>query len=26
MPSYKKKIPDQNDIWQLVHYMRGLAE
>ena len=26
MPSYKKKIPDQNDIWQLVHYMRTLAE
>lgn len=26
MPSYKKKIPDQNDIWQLVHYMRGLGE
>jgi len=26
MPSYKKKIPDQNEIWQLVHYMRGLAE
>jgi len=26
MPSYKKKIPDQDDIWQLVHYMRGLAE
>ncbi|MDZ4748251.1 MAG: cytochrome c [Saprospiraceae bacterium] len=26
MPSYKKKIPDQSDIWQLVHYMRGLAE
>mgnify|MGYP002682103323 FL=1 len=26
MPSYRKKIPDQNDIWQLVHYMRGLAE
>lgn len=26
MPSYKKKIPDQNDIWQLVHYMRGMAE
>jgi len=26
MPSYKKKIPDQDDIWQLVHYMRGMAE
>lgn len=26
MPSYKKKIPDQNDIWQLVHYMREMAE
>jgi mono/diheme cytochrome c family protein len=22
MPSYKKKIPDENEIWQLVHYMR----
>ena len=26
MPSYKKKIPDQDEIWQLVHYMRTLAE
>lgn len=26
MPSYKKKIPDTDDIWQLVHYMRTLAE
>lgn len=26
MPSYKKKIPDEADIWQLVHYMRGMAE
>ena len=26
MPSYKKKIPDEEDIWQLVHYMRTLAE
>ena len=26
MPSYKKKIPDQDDIWQLVHYMRTMAE
>lgn len=26
MPSYKKKIPDQDDIWQLVHYLRDLAE
>lgn len=26
MPSYKKKIPDQEEIWQLVHYMRTLAE
>lgn len=22
MPAYKKKIPDQEDIWNLVHYMR----
>ena len=22
MPSYKKKIPDQNDIWAVVNYMR----
>jgi mono/diheme cytochrome c family protein len=26
MPSFKKKLPDENDIWQLVHYMRTLAE
>ncbi|HEX5111615.1 MAG TPA: cytochrome c [Saprospiraceae bacterium] len=26
MPSFKKKIPDENDIWQLVAYMRTLAE
>ncbi|MBK9982303.1 MAG: cytochrome c [Saprospiraceae bacterium] len=26
MPSFKKKLPDQEDIWQLVHYMRTLAE
>ncbi len=26
MPSYKKKIPDQDEIWQLVHYMRTMAE
>ncbi len=22
MPGFKKKIPDDEDIWQLVHYMR----
>ncbi len=26
MPSFKKKIPDEEDIWQLVHYLRTLAE
>lgn len=26
MPAFNKKLPDQNDIWQLVHYMRTLAE
>ena len=26
MPSYKKKIPEEEDMWQLVHYMRGFAE
>ena len=26
MPSFKKKIADEEDIWQLVHYMRGMAE
>ena len=24
MPSYKKKIPDQNDIWAIVNYIRTL--
>lgn len=24
MPSYKKKIPDQNEIWAIVNYMRTL--
>ena len=24
MPSYKKKIPDQNEIWSLVNYMKTL--
>lgn len=24
MPSYKKKIPDENDLWALVSYMRTL--
>jgi mono/diheme cytochrome c family protein len=24
MPSYKKKIPDANDIWAVVNYMRTL--
>lgn len=26
MPSYEKKIPDQEDLWQLVHYMRTFAD
>jgi len=26
MPSFKKKIPDTDDIWQVVHYMRYLNE
>lgn len=26
MPSYKKKIPDQEDIWNVVNYMRTLAK
>ena len=26
MPSFKKKIPDQEDIWQIVHYLRTFAE
>lgn len=25
MPSFKKKIPDDNDIWTLVNYVRTLA-
>jgi mono/diheme cytochrome c family protein len=24
MPNYEKKIPDQDDVWQLVHYMREM--
>jgi mono/diheme cytochrome c family protein len=24
MPSFKKKVPDQNDIWAMVNYMRTL--
>jgi mono/diheme cytochrome c family protein len=24
MPSYKKKIPDANDIWAVVNYLRTL--
>jgi mono/diheme cytochrome c family protein len=24
MPSFKKKIPDQNDIWAVVNYMKSL--
>lgn len=24
MPNFEKKIPDQEDIWQLVHFMREL--
>ncbi len=24
MPAFKKKIPDQEDMWQLVHYMREM--
>lgn len=24
MPSFKKKIPDEDEIWQLVNYMRSL--
>lgn len=24
MPSFKKKIPDEEEIWQLVNYMRSL--
>ena len=26
MPSFKKKIPDQEDIWNLVNYMRGFKK
>jgi mono/diheme cytochrome c family protein len=26
MPSYKKKIPDEEDIWHVVNYMRTLAK
>jgi mono/diheme cytochrome c family protein len=26
MPSFKKKIPDQDDLWQLVAYLRTLAK
>ena len=26
MPSFKKKIPDRDDIWQIVSYLRTLAE
>ena len=26
MPSFKKKIPDQDDIWNLVNYMRSLKK
>ena len=26
MPSFKKKIPDQEDIWNLVNYMRSLKK
>ena len=26
MPSFSKKIPDPDDIWQLVHYIRTMAE
>jgi mono/diheme cytochrome c family protein len=26
MPSFSKKLPDPDDIWQLVHYMRTMAE
>jgi len=26
MPSFKKKIPDQEDIWSLVNYMRTLKK
>jgi len=26
MPSFKKKIPDQDDIWNLVNYVRTLKK
>ena len=26
MPSFKKKLPDDNDIWTLVNYMRTLSK
>jgi len=26
MPSFKKKIPDDNDIWTIVNYVRSLSE
>ncbi len=26
MPNYEKKIPDEEDVWLLVNYMRTLAE
>jgi mono/diheme cytochrome c family protein len=26
MPSFKKKIPDTEDIWNLVNYMRSLKK
>jgi mono/diheme cytochrome c family protein len=26
MPAYEKKIPDAEDIWQLVHHMRTFAK
>ena len=26
MPSFKKKIPDEDDIWNLVNYMRSLKK
>jgi mono/diheme cytochrome c family protein len=26
MPSFKKKIPDQDDIWAVVNYMRGFKK
>jgi hypothetical protein len=26
MPSFKKKIPDTDDLWSLVHYMRTMKK